>query len=94
MAEAIKAILENLISRLEKDKVGLLLPQELLKKVLTKKELGHIKINYFRKGILSINVDSSVLLYQLSLQKKRILAALGSESVQIKDIRFRIGEIK
>ena len=94
MAEAIKGIVENLILNWKKEKDESFSPHELLKKVLTKKELGHIKFNYFKKGVLNINVDSSTWLYHLTLQKQRILSRLISESAKIKDIRFRIGEIK
>lgn len=92
--EAIKGIVENLIQKWKKEQAESLLPQDLLKKVLTKKELGHIKFNYFKKGVLSVNVDSSAWLYHLTLQKGRILARLASQTAQIKDIRFRIGEIR
>jgi len=69
-------------------------PQEWLKKVLTKKELGHIKFNYFRKGLLSLNVDSSSWLYSLNLQKESLLEKLKKCSSEIKEIRLRIGEVK
>jgi hypothetical protein len=69
-------------------------PGALLKKVLTKKELGHIKFNYFKKGILSLCVDSSSWLYNLNLKKEDLLFELNKKSSAIKDIRFRIGEIK
>ncbi|MEK6727410.1 MAG: DciA family protein [Candidatus Omnitrophota bacterium] len=68
-------------------------PQGWLKSVLTKGAREHIKINYFKKGVLSINVDSSSWLYSLTLQKEDILANLSKFSSDIKDIRFRIGEI-
>ncbi len=69
-------------------------PQEILRKVLTKKELGHIRFNYLKKGVLSLNVDSSSWLYSLSLKKEALLAKLGKKSKGIKDIRFRIGEVR
>jgi len=69
-------------------------PAVILKKALTRKELGHIKFNYFRKGILSIKVDSSSWLYHLSLQKEDLLAKLRKRSKAIKDIHFCIGETK
>jgi hypothetical protein len=69
-------------------------PRVLLKKIFTKKELGHVKFNYFRKGTIGINVDSSAWLYHFSLQKENLLAKLHRKhSNTIKDIRFRIGEI-
>lgn len=69
-------------------------PQALLKKVLTKKELGHIKFNYFRRGVLGVRVDSSSWLYNLALKKEGLLLELNKKSRAIKDIRFRLGEIK
>jgi hypothetical protein len=69
-------------------------PEDWLKKALTKKELEHIKFNYFRKGILGIKVDSSSWLYRFSLDKTKILTKLIKSSDEIKDIHFRIGEIK
>lgn len=67
--------------------------EEALKKVLTKKELKHIKLNYFKKGVLGIRVDSSSWLYQLSLEKESLLNGLRKDLAEIKDIRFSMGEI-
>ena len=67
--------------------------QAALKKLLTKKELKHIKLNYFKKGILGIRVDSSSWLYQLSLEKESLLNGLRKDLTEIKDIRFSMGEI-
>jgi len=67
--------------------------QELLKKVLTKKELAHIKCNYFKKGVLGIAVDSSVVYYKLNLKKSQLLEALNAGSFGVKDISFRMGEV-
>lgn len=97
--EAIKDTVANIIQDLKAKKArsnkgG---PSALLKNALTKKELEHIKVNYLKKGILNINVDSSTWLYSLSLKKEDILARLnkpGSQTESIKDIRFRIGEVK
>jgi hypothetical protein len=68
-------------------------PEAVLKKILTKKELGHIKFNYYKRGIFSINVDSSAWLYHLNLRKEDLLAGLRRKFSDIKDIRFFIGEI-
>jgi len=94
--EAIKDTLLNLMQRLETKKTGICdaAPWAPLKKVLTKKELAHIKFNYFRKGILSLYVDSSSWLYSFSLKKEDLLLGLNKKSGAVKDIRFRIGEIK
>lgn len=92
--EAIKGIVESVLQGWEKEKAVPTGPDGFLKKVLTKKELEHIKVNYFKKGVLSIKVDSSAWLYHLTLQKGRIIARLTAESADIKDIRFSMGEIK
>jgi len=67
-------------------------PQVILKKIFNKKELGHIKFNYFKKGALSINVDSSAWLYHFSLKKGPLLEKIQKRNRAIKDIRFFIGE--
>jgi hypothetical protein len=69
-------------------------PEELLRKVLTKKELSHIKCNYFKSGVISLNVDSSAWLYSLSLEKEDLIARLKKYSAAVKDIRLRVGRIK
>lgn len=69
-------------------------PQQWLKKALTKKELGHIKVKYFNKGVLGLNVDSSAWLYILSLKKEELLDKLKKENSGLKNIIFRIGEIE
>ncbi|MDD5282091.1 MAG: DciA family protein [Candidatus Omnitrophica bacterium] len=68
-------------------------PQEWLKKALTKRELGHIKVKYFSKGVLGLSVDSSAWLYILSLKKEELLNRLKKESPELKNITLRIGEV-
>jgi predicted nucleic acid-binding Zn ribbon protein len=59
------------------------------RQTLGKTERKHAKCANLRAGVLTVNVDSSVWLYQLSLKKEEFLRNLG-----VKDIRFRIGEVK
>ncbi len=68
-------------------------PQQWLKKTLTKKELGHIRVKYFSKGTLGLSVDSSAWLYILSLKKEELLKALKKEHPALKNIHFQIGEV-
>ena len=68
-------------------------PAQWLKKTLTKKELGHIRVKYFNKGILGLSVDSSAWLYILSLKKEELLKELKKENPELKNINFRIGEV-
>ena len=68
-------------------------PELWLKKALTKKELGHIKVKYFNKGILGLSVDSSAWLYAFSLKKAELLNKFKKENPELKNINLRIGEI-
>lgn len=69
-------------------------PEDLLKKLLTKKELQHIKFNYFKEGVVYINIDSSAWLYSLNLKKETLLKQMRLENSQIKNLRLRVGEVK
>ncbi|MBM3250287.1 MAG: DUF721 domain-containing protein [Candidatus Omnitrophica bacterium] len=91
--DAIKGLINAVLKDLE-TKVSTHDPEEALKKALTKKDLGHIKVNYFKNGVLSVNVDSSARLYKLKLEKKELLEKLGREPCAIRDVRFRIGAVK
>jgi hypothetical protein len=92
--EAIKYTVKNVLQELEaKQKPGATdAIQDLLGKVFTKKERKHIKLRYFKKGTLSLNVDSSSWLYHFSLQKDKLLAKMQRKSRAIKNLRFSIGE--
>ncbi|HNW38824.1 MAG TPA: DciA family protein [Candidatus Omnitrophota bacterium] len=93
--ELLKNTLDELMRQLD-DKKAVFQeagPQQWLKKALTKKELGHIRIKYFSKGILGLTVDSSAWLYILSLKKDTLLETLKKENPELKNIHFRIGEI-
>jgi hypothetical protein len=93
--ETIRTTLESVMRDWEKK---ILKPDEdspgvPLKKFLTKKELGHIRFRYFKKGVLSFNVDSSSWLYYFNLRKSELLAKLQKQTGLIKEIRFYIGEV-
>lgn len=49
-----------------------------------------------RKGELVVNVDGSSWLYELTTRKKEVLGRLAAklENKKLKNIRFRIGELK
>ena len=56
----------------------------------------HSRVVSIRRGVLFVNVDDSSWLYELTLKKKELKIALGEKlkGKVLKDIRFRIGEIK
>lgn len=92
--EPIKEIIQNVFRNLEagdqknsSDDIG-----AILKKILAKKAVKHVKLYTFRKGILSIKVDSSTWLYYLNLQKRDLLVKLREQISALKDIHFSLGE--
>lgn len=89
--DTIAVLMRQLQKKQEGDKENN--PDEWLKKILTKKELKHIKVDYFRQGVLGVSVDSSSWLYTLGLKKAELVEKLKKESPKIKDIRLRIGEL-
>jgi len=94
--EAIQETVAHVMQRIKTKKSGAgdKGPDDSLKKILTKKELQHIKVNYFKKGILCLSVDSSAWLYNFNLKKESLITKLNKELGGIKDIRFYIGETK
>jgi hypothetical protein len=94
--EAIKDTVASVLKKLaaKKSDIQEENPEEWLKKVLTKKELEHIKFKYFKKGLLGVSVDSSSWLYMLSIKKEGLLKNLKKFSGAIKDIHFNIGDVK
>jgi hypothetical protein len=69
-------------------------PQPWLKKILTKKEIEHIKFRYLRNGVLGVAVDSSAWLYHLSLKERALVEKLRPTIRGIKAIKFRLGKVK
>jgi len=92
--EIIKDIVADVIKGINEKKVSKDDPESILKRILSKKELSHVKFRYLRKGVLGIAVDSTGWLYQLNLQKPKLMAKLGGKLQGIKDLRFYMGEIE
>lgn len=89
MVEHIRATLEGVIKDIEKSQFsGSRDMFRLFETNLAKRERRHARCSMLRNGVLTVNVDSSVWLYQLSLRKEEFLKILG-----LKDIRFKIGKI-
>jgi hypothetical protein len=96
--ELIKRIVEKLLEDLQnKQKTEGRHIVSLLGELLTKEEMRHIRVISFKEGILKINVNVPVFLYQLNLKRPfifgRLREALGS-GVDLKDVNFRAGEIE
>ena len=67
-------------------------PMRALKKILTKKELGHIRVSYSKTHALYLNTDSSALLYQLNIQKEKILAEIRTLNPRVRELRIVLGK--
>lgn len=93
--EEIKDTITKVIKSLEEKKnaSGGADIEDVLKKVLTKSEIKHIKIQYFRSGVLGLAVDSSAWMYAITLRKQVLLAAFEAASCAVKDVRLSIGAI-
>lgn len=91
--ESLKQILPKVFEDLEKKKLLQNL-EELWGLTIDSRAFQHTKIANFKKGILTINVNSSMWIYELTLKKDEILKGLRRKKFfkDLKDIRFRIGE--
>jgi len=57
---------------------------------------AHTKPVSIKKSILTVNIDNSGWLYELTIKKGKLLSKLDGKirGKQLKGLRFRIGEIK
>ncbi len=69
-------------------------PGTWIKKILTRKELRHIKVRYFKKGVMGITTDSSTWLYYFTLHRQELLERLRAFTGTVKEVRFYIGEVE
>jgi len=89
--DTIKATVEDLIKKLEA-KSAQEDPRGWVNKFFSKKELAHLKISYYKEGVLGLSVDSSAWLYHFRLKKETLTEKLRKRHKdKIKDIRFRLG---
>ena len=94
--EDIKKILNQVIGKIEKQGPG---KKEIILeawgRVVGEKAAYHSRPVGIKKGVLTIEVDSSAWLYALNLKKAGIIEDIkrGLEKYKIRDIRFRMGDI-
>lgn len=89
-------ILKNVVSSLGKKKLTEEMLEAAWAKAAGNDAAGHTKCVGLRRAVLTVNVDVSSWLYELTTKKRDILEKLrGSlEGKKIKEIRLRIGDIK
>ena len=92
--QTIKETIQQVLESLERKKAASPTdePEQLLKKILTARQLRHIQCTYLKKGVCHIGVDSSAWLYQFNLEKEALLAKVQKLASQIRDMRFFIGD--
>jgi predicted nucleic acid-binding Zn ribbon protein len=89
-------ILRKVVSALGEKKIS----EEILEEAWTRAagdDAGrHTKCTGLKREVLTVNVDSSSWLYELTTKKREILTKMGEslEGKKIKEIRLRIGDIK
>lgn len=94
--EGIKNILGKVLGTIEKKGPGQ--KEKILKawqKTASEKAARHSRPTSIKHNILTIEVDSSTWLYELSTKKRELLRELKKElkEYKIDDIRFRMGDI-
>jgi len=57
------------------------------------KTAQHTAITGLQKGRLVINVDSPVWLFQMNMQKRKVLEQFKKKIPELSDITFRIGKV-
>ena len=93
--ESIKDIIPQVIEQLtirkpdDQNKI-----QRIWQNIIDAKMAQHSMLSDFSDGILTVAVDSSVRLYQMNLNKKKILEKLQDEIPDIKNIKFKIGKVQ
>ena len=92
--DEIKAIIPQVVKTLSERKISEQEKlQDLWKNLSQGKTAKHTLLSGMRDGKLLVYVDSPAWLFQMSLQKKKILEKIQSEFIEISDIIFKIGKV-
>ncbi|MFA5059328.1 MAG: DUF721 domain-containing protein [Candidatus Omnitrophota bacterium] len=93
--EQIRDIIQEVIGRMaEKRPETQNKIQNIWKNIADGKAVKHTRIASLEKGKLIVCVDSPAWLFQLNMQKGKILNELKKEIDEISGIYFKIGKIK
>ena len=92
--DKIKDIVHDVLEKISSKKPGEQIQlQETWKRMVGEGGQRHAAIHGFRDGVLSIHVDSSIWLFQMSLKKKTFLNELQKKNPDIKQVVFKIGKV-
>ncbi len=89
--DIIPQVFEQLTERIPETQTKI---QRIWQNVMDAKMAQHSVLSDFSDGILTVVIDSSARLYQMNLNKKKILGQLQDEIPDIKNIQFKIGKVK
>ena len=93
--ENIKDILQQVFEKMVQKQTQ---PQDQLERiwlsVLRKGEEKHLKLLGLKNDTLFVDVDSPAWLFQMRIQKKKILDKFQEQIPEIKNISFKIGKVK
>ncbi len=89
--DIIPQVFEQLTERIPETQTKI---QRIWQNVIDAKMAQHNVLLDFTDGILTVAVDSSTWLYQMNLNKKKILGQLKDEIPDIKNIQFKIGKVQ
>lgn len=93
--EKIKDIIPQVLSDLsQRNPVRPTQIQHIWQESIDEKTRKHVSIGGFEQGKLLVLVDSPTWLFQLSLQKNKILSKMRQQSPDIQSIQFKIGTVK
>ena len=68
--------------------------QRIWQNIIDERMAAHSALDHFTQGILTVSVDSSSWLFQMNLNKRKILERLQEEMPDVKNIQFKIGKVK
>ena len=96
-ANPLEQVLKDVIKKLSKKRPGEEEIGEAWTSAAGNAGARHSRPVTFKKGVLTVNVDGSAWLYELTTAKREIVKKLDADlkgKKKVKDIRFRIGDIK
>ena len=68
--------------------------QRLWQNIAEPKAMKHTAVVGLQKGELVIHVDSPAWLFQMNLQRRKLIERLKAEFPELSNIRFKIGKVK
>lgn len=89
--DIIPHVFEQLTDRIPQTQTKI---QRIWQNAIDAKMAQHSTLSDFTDGVLTVEVDSSAWLYQMNLNKRKILIQLQDEIRDIKNIQFKTGKTK